>query len=245
MERMLRAQRKSNQRKLLENREELYEQKANMKKICRDENKLNFLHLPREIRDIIYEYVLGGETLQVNSSARILLPTQNFLGLQTVCRKISNETKAEIMFSWNTFRAEDPRILRAWIGRLTSSQRSAIKFVELDNGHFWNCICSNHGYSMVSSPVGRCPPSWFTAAELSLKTVLSQLVRLHLRVKFEAGYLVGFVIPERRAFLIEEARRAVEAWRRELGSWNPGVTVQASCKLGKFGPSAQRSHEEP
>ena len=191
------------------------------------------LRIPIELRILICEYAFGGETLQIDFAGRVLLPYPNYMSLRQVCRQMVVEIKSERLIRWNTFRVDDPIVLRRWLRRLTPRERAAVHSLKIHHGIPWNSRCGSKscGYSLTSNPVGRSPPWWFTRSHSSLTRELSGLKFIQLCVTFEKGYFVGFLIPGRREFILEAVDGAVEHWRAELETWNPGVAVCTRSNL--------------
>jgi hypothetical protein len=81
------------------------------------------LRLPAEIRNQIYEYVMCGQTIDLD-----VLPPPNLFSLPRTCRQIYHETEL-LLYSGNTFRTRD-LILLEWLADRSARQLAAIQSVQ-------------------------------------------------------------------------------------------------------------------
>jgi hypothetical protein len=92
------------------------------------------LKLPGELRNIVYELVLGGETWWIYSFLHSLNRDITTFALLRVCQQIYKETRL-LPYSTNTLRARSPHRIKLWVRGLSPEQRGAIKTVKFAIPH--------------------------------------------------------------------------------------------------------------
>ncbi|KAF2253549.1 hypothetical protein BU26DRAFT_387494, partial [Trematosphaeria pertusa] len=105
----------------------------------RNQQESPLLQLPPEIRNRIYEYVLGGRTVHITkkpyrpAEGKLLSVSGNekhFLSFLAVSRRLYAET-AVLPYKLNTFSAHDPGVLREWLANLLPARRDAVASIRL------------------------------------------------------------------------------------------------------------------
>ncbi|KAF1959338.1 hypothetical protein CC80DRAFT_591382 [Byssothecium circinans] len=87
------------------------------------------LRLPRELRDEIYGYALGGDRWEIEAHGKAKSPKCNALGLLRVCRQISQEASATV-FTSNTIAFRNAKALVRFIAG--ANNRLEMTTIELE-----------------------------------------------------------------------------------------------------------------
>lgn len=183
-----------------------------------------------EIRAIIYQYVLSGETFQVDGRLPIVerVDRRNFFSLRYVCRAIAREISDEDIMRWNTFRAKNTAYLCDWAKQLTPEQAKDVYYVEIRTDVLWRTECrgSLHwnflNFAPADWPLLRC----FRESNASLKKHLPRLSQLEFIMNFEPW--INMCWKEENE---QELERMVVKYKTLLEEYNEGVEVKVSTNV--------------
>ena len=177
------------------------------------------MRLPPELRNRIYEYVLGGRTIHITKGPygprkeRLLRVSGNekhFLSLLGVSRQLYGET-AVLPLKLNTFSARDPHILREWLASLLPVHRDAVSSLLLRAQAYPGCVYRSEF------------PWWWTRPEWVVFAEARGLRRIRVHTSIDR-WLIRGKAPQYTDF---QARmgKLERVMRRCILSLHPGVEV--------------------
>ena len=177
--------------------------------------------------DMIEEEVFDGELVKEDVGTGRLIVSPNYRNIALVCKQCYTRASDALFLRMHTHCADTPVTFWSWLGARPHAQRKAIRSLEFGDDFFWNCTKQEPGLPRTDTTVHWNPPAWFNAETMSFKKKgIVNLKKIHMQVAFDTGMCPAFACsPERREGFRREIEAAMQAWIKQLQSWNPGVDV--------------------